>query len=217
MLAEIYKFLVDERGMQTGEYMILGTVMGAGTIGAVKAVRDGSVEKEVDDMIAPLLALSLCGDIIDADPGGQWAICYTITNEGPVVTYEGRAVLHGSSYPIPCMEYSFEIPSGDLYGYCYRFDPIRQEQVQFAAVPFDSYTQTSNALAGLWCSPAVLEPWQSTPLNFKFSIRKTRFNADDLSEMLAAWGTASVWDLDGSGTVDGADIAIMLGNWEKPT
>ena len=45
MLAEIYKFLVDERGMQTGEYMILGTVMGAGTIGAVKAVRDGSVDK----------------------------------------------------------------------------------------------------------------------------------------------------------------------------
>tara|TARA_R100000988_G_scaffold90233_1_gene53734 strand:+ start:313 stop:465 length:153 start_codon:yes stop_codon:yes gene_type:complete len=31
--------------MQTGEYMILGTVMGAGTIGAVKAVRDGSVDK----------------------------------------------------------------------------------------------------------------------------------------------------------------------------
>ena len=31
--------------MQTAEYMILGTVMGAGTIGAVKAVRDGSVEK----------------------------------------------------------------------------------------------------------------------------------------------------------------------------
>ena len=45
MLAEIYKFLFDERGMQTGEYMILGTVMGAGTIGAVKAVRDGSVDK----------------------------------------------------------------------------------------------------------------------------------------------------------------------------
>tara|TARA_X000001382_G_scaffold109862_1_gene86166 strand:+ start:893 stop:1090 length:198 start_codon:yes stop_codon:yes gene_type:complete len=45
MLAEIYKFLVDERGMQTAEYMVLGTVMAAGSIGAVKAVRDGSVEK----------------------------------------------------------------------------------------------------------------------------------------------------------------------------
>tara|TARA_X000001382_G_scaffold109862_1_gene86167 strand:+ start:1434 stop:1598 length:165 start_codon:yes stop_codon:yes gene_type:complete len=54
-------------------------------------------------------------------------------------------------------------------------------------------------------------------MNFNFSIQKTAFNADDLSEMLADWGTASVWDLDGSGTVDGADIAIMLGNWEKPT
>ena len=45
MVKKVLTFLRDERGMQTGEYMILGTVMGAGTIGAVKAVRDGSVEK----------------------------------------------------------------------------------------------------------------------------------------------------------------------------
>jgi len=45
MLNSLVRFLADERGMQTAEYMILGTVMGAGTIGAVKAVRDGSVEK----------------------------------------------------------------------------------------------------------------------------------------------------------------------------
>ena len=45
MLDKIHKFLIDERGMQTGEYMILGTVMGAGTIGAVKSVRDGQVDK----------------------------------------------------------------------------------------------------------------------------------------------------------------------------
>ena len=31
--------------MQTAEYMILGTIMGAGSIGAVKAVRDGQNEK----------------------------------------------------------------------------------------------------------------------------------------------------------------------------
>jgi hypothetical protein len=31
--------------MQTAEYMILGTVMGAGSIGAIKTVRDGQVEK----------------------------------------------------------------------------------------------------------------------------------------------------------------------------
>ena len=41
----IINFLRDERGMQTAEYMIMGTVMGAGSVGAVKAVRDGSVEK----------------------------------------------------------------------------------------------------------------------------------------------------------------------------
>jgi hypothetical protein len=168
-------------------------------------------------MIASLLALSLCGDIIDADPGGQWSICYTITNEGPVVTYEGRAVLHGSSYPVPCMEYSFEIPSGDLIGNCYRWDFVEQVQVQYPMLPFDTYQQTTDTLTGVWCSPSTLEPWQSLPYNFNFSIRKTRFNADDLTEMLADWGNASVWDLDGSGIVDGADITIMLGSWEPPT
>ena len=41
----IINFLRDERGMQTGEYMIMGTILGAGSVGAVKAVRDGQVEK----------------------------------------------------------------------------------------------------------------------------------------------------------------------------
>ena len=45
MINSIKKFLKDERGMQTAEYMILGTVMGAGSIGAIKTVRDGQVEK----------------------------------------------------------------------------------------------------------------------------------------------------------------------------
>ena len=45
MIEAIKEFIRDERGMQTGEYMILGTVMGAGSIGAIKTVRDGQVEK----------------------------------------------------------------------------------------------------------------------------------------------------------------------------
>ena len=45
MINAIKEFLRDERGMQTAEYMILGTVMGAGSIGAIKTVRDGQVEK----------------------------------------------------------------------------------------------------------------------------------------------------------------------------
>lgn len=45
MLNKIKNFLKDERGMQTAEYMILGTIMGAGSIGAVKAVRDGQTAK----------------------------------------------------------------------------------------------------------------------------------------------------------------------------
>jgi Flp pilus assembly pilin Flp len=41
----IKSFLKDDRGMQTAEYMILGTIMGAGSVGAIKTVRDGQVEK----------------------------------------------------------------------------------------------------------------------------------------------------------------------------
>jgi Flp pilus assembly pilin Flp len=41
----IKSFLKDDRGMQTAEYMILGPIMGAGSVGAIKTVRDGQVEK----------------------------------------------------------------------------------------------------------------------------------------------------------------------------
>ena len=45
MVDAIKRFICDDRGMQTGEYMILGTIMGAGSVGAIKTVRDGQVEK----------------------------------------------------------------------------------------------------------------------------------------------------------------------------
>ena len=45
MIKAIKNFLKDERGMQTAEYMILGTVMSAGSIGAIKSVRDGQNDK----------------------------------------------------------------------------------------------------------------------------------------------------------------------------
>ena len=41
----IKAFVSDESGMQTGEYMVLGTVMAAGSIGAVSTVRDGIVDQ----------------------------------------------------------------------------------------------------------------------------------------------------------------------------
>ena len=56
----ITNFLLDETGMQTGEYMVLGTVMAAGSIGAVKEVRDGMV-----DQFAGLT------DGLDVDPNGE--------------------------------------------------------------------------------------------------------------------------------------------------
>ena len=45
MVDALKRFLSDARGMQTAEYMILGTIMGAGSVGAIKTVRDGQVEK----------------------------------------------------------------------------------------------------------------------------------------------------------------------------
>lgn len=45
MVDAIKRFFQDDRGMQTAEYMILGTIMGAGSVGAIKTVRDGQVEK----------------------------------------------------------------------------------------------------------------------------------------------------------------------------
>ena len=63
MIKAIKSFLQDDRGMQTGEYMILGTVMGAGSIGAIKTVRDGQVEKFTE------LSAALDTDI-DGNVGG---------------------------------------------------------------------------------------------------------------------------------------------------
>ena len=45
MVDALKRFLSDDRGMQTAEYMLLGTIKGAGSVGAIKTVRDGQVEK----------------------------------------------------------------------------------------------------------------------------------------------------------------------------
>ncbi len=38
-------------------------------------------------------------------------------------------------------------------------------------------------------------------------------NGGDLGALLSGWGTAGVTDIDGSGTTDAADLAILLGAW----
>ena len=168
-------------------------------------------------MIIPMVALSLCGSVYETDPDGEWSICYTVVEEGPLHTYMGRVNVHGDYDPYPCLNYTLEIPDGDLIGYSFRWDPYEEVQVRYAMLPFSSWQQTSDSLSGTWCSPGELDYWQSTPLHFKFSVQKTRFDADDLSEMLANWGNASPWDLNGNGVVDGADITIMLAGWEAPS
>ena len=56
----IINFLRDERGMQTAEYMIMGTVMAAGSVAAVKSVKDAS-----DDKFHQMKAA------LDIDPNGD--------------------------------------------------------------------------------------------------------------------------------------------------
>ena len=41
-------------------------------------------------------------------------------------------------------------------------------------------------------------------------------NGADLAILLGAWGTPGPGDLDGNGTVNGADLAILLGAWGDP-
>tara|TARA_R100001510_G_C7533164_1_gene123788 strand:- start:45 stop:230 length:186 start_codon:yes stop_codon:yes gene_type:complete len=41
----VKKFIYDERGMETAEYMLIGTIMGAGLIAAVKYLREAAVDK----------------------------------------------------------------------------------------------------------------------------------------------------------------------------
>jgi hypothetical protein len=38
-------------------------------------------------------------------------------------------------------------------------------------------------------------------------------NASDLAILLGNWGGAGAGDINGSGTVDAADLAILLSNW----
>lgn len=44
-VAAVKKFIYDERGMETAEYMLIGTIMGAGLIAAVKYLREAAVDK----------------------------------------------------------------------------------------------------------------------------------------------------------------------------
>jgi len=55
-----------------------------------------------------------------------------------------------------------------------------------------------------------LTPIPSIPGDFN---RDGSVNAADLGILLGAWGLPGVADIDRSGAVDGADLAIVLGNW----
>jgi len=153
-------------------------------------------------------------DIIASDPAGMWSISYSIEMAGPIADIEGRAVLHGDPHSLPCLHFVIEVPAGEGFGYCKRFDQFTQTQVTFPAMPFDTWTSSYRQVEGTWCAPIPLESWQSLPRAFSFSVRRSEYGADDLSRLLADWAHPSEWDLDGDGIVGGSDLAILINNWK---
>ena len=56
----------------------------------------------------------------------------------------------------------------------------------------------------------------SVPRHFVFYLMRTSFGPDDVIKLLADWGSdTSPWDLDLDGTVNGADLAVLLNGWSS--
>ena len=169
-------------------------------------------------MITPFLALVCLG--------GEWTIDYTTTVEGPRTVYRGTVWLHRTEESLhPCMSHCFDVPEGRLTGSSISSNP------GYPMIPFDWYEHREGELEFVWCAPPI-NPNQYlpvyTPRNFSFHIVKTKFNADDLAQLLTDWGPPSIvdatwpetdytlvspWDLNGDTVVDGKDLSILLAGW----
>tara|TARA_R100001082_G_C4362878_1_gene160277 strand:+ start:1655 stop:2161 length:507 start_codon:yes stop_codon:yes gene_type:complete len=157
----------------------------------------------------PIYMLALFG----GTSGDGWAIDYTTTVEGPRVVVEGTAHLYFESHSdSPCLQYEFEVPEGRIAGPVISSDPGQ------AMMKFDHVTHEQKSVCIDWCdqaSPGIQTMPCALPLNFVFYIIKDTFGPDDVPKLLAEWGdTDSSWDLNLDGTVDGLDLAILLGSWE---
>ena len=155
--------------------------------------------------------------------GDEWSIEVSSYEEGPRTVFEGYATLHQTEqWLVPCMTYTMDIPKGRLVGPPVSSDPGHP------MLPFDVWQRTEAGLDLLWCegppqrNPLTDQRLQQLPVDipryFKFYVIKDTFAPDDITKLLAEWGeTASVWDLNLDGTVDGLDLAIALGGWHDET
>lgn len=160
-----------------------------------------------------LLNCFAAGSILFGAEGGS--IEYTIELDGPLTIYRGT-VRHIKTAEKPAPEYThiFEIPLGELTGPAVGsnpWGPMLGSKVSRAH-------QTETQFFVTWSWPAGLVNLQTYPCwvvsNFEFHIRKTSYNAEDLADLLNAWGSSGVWDLNQDGTVNGGDVALLIGNWQ---
>lgn len=139
-------------------------------------------------------------------------IDYDIVNEGPRVKVEGIANLQFTeSQGRPCLLHTFSVPEGRLAGPVISSDPGQP------MLRFDEVWRDSDGLTIQWCETIggvqTLPCW--LPRYFVFYVIRTEFGPDDVPKLLSEWGdVGSAWDLNNDGTVDGADLAILLAGWK---
>ena len=162
-------------------------------------------------MISGIAVLFLMSETVESDPKGQWVLNYGTVTSGPVTTYTGAVRLSfGKITTDPCFEYVFEYDEGEVIG------PELSSTPGKPILPFDWVQVGSQNTSVSWCESAC--DYQLLPVEvprfFNFSVRKTTFGPDDLTELLAQWGQPGGWDLDGDGIVAGPDLNILLTNWK---
>tara|TARA_R100000995_G_C3471280_1_gene118464 strand:- start:451 stop:990 length:540 start_codon:yes stop_codon:yes gene_type:complete len=163
------------------------------------------------DMISGIAILFLMSETVESDPDGQWTLNYSTITSGPVTTYAGMVRLSiNDETTDPCFEYVFEYDEGEVVGpetSCRPGEPM---------LPFDWVHIRGQDASVVWCESANV--YQTLPVEvprfFNFSVRKTSFGPDDLTELLAQWGQPGGWDLDGDGIVSGTDLNTLLTNWK---
>ena len=146
-------------------------------------------------------------------PGMEGTIDYEIVQEGPRATVHGSALLSFTEdQSNPCLFHDFEIPEGRIAGPAISSNPGQP------IIGFDLVRYGERAITIEWCKDS--HPSQTLPCSlpryFIFYVIRTEFGPDDLMKMLAEWGNAgSPWDLNHDGTVDGADLGMLLGGWKS--
>lgn len=164
-------------------------------------------------MVVPILLWSLFLMTHHDTSGEGWSIQFDTEQSGPRFVVNGEAYLHfDEETEQTCINYCFDVPEGVLSG------PIISGHPGDAVLPFDLVRHGNGQVEIEWCEkPSDMQTLPvSVPRGFSFYIVRQTYGPDDLLELLAQWGQAdSVWDLNNDGTVDGKDLALVIGNWEN--